>query len=87
MTAGWLAELYESGEFLGKAFETAVLHRAAGLQASRVAVIGAGKLERFNFAGPGPARKEVPDDEPASTEVPFADADDLAAEVVDVAAG
>ena len=33
-TAGWLEELYASGEFEGKACELAVLHRPAGMEGS-----------------------------------------------------
>jgi leucyl aminopeptidase len=47
-TAGWLDELYASGEFEGKACELAVLHRPAGMKARRLAVAGAGKPEKFN---------------------------------------
>jgi len=45
---GWLAELRASGEFTGKLYETAVLHRPAGLEAKRLVVIGAGKAEKFS---------------------------------------
>jgi len=39
--------LYQSGEFSGKAFEAAVLHRPSGLAAKRLVVIGAGKSGKF----------------------------------------
>ncbi|MGA2182824.1 MAG: leucyl aminopeptidase [Bryobacteraceae bacterium] len=49
-TAGWLKELYDSGEFSGKAGETALLHRPAGLRAKRLLVVGAGKAGEFTPA-------------------------------------
>ena len=39
----WAAELYQSGEFAGKAFEIAVLHRPSGIAAKRAVLIGMGK--------------------------------------------
>ena len=39
----WFSEVYTTGEFSGKAFEFAVLHRPAGLKAKRIAMLGAGK--------------------------------------------
>jgi len=45
---GWLAELRASGEFTGKLYETAILHRPAGLTAKRLVVVGAGKPEKFS---------------------------------------
>src|SRR5271165_981532 len=45
---GWLAELRASGEFTGKLYETAVLHRPAGLAAKRLVAIGAGKPGKFS---------------------------------------
>ena len=45
-----LAELKESGELKGKAFERTLIHRPAGLAAQRLLVVGAGKQEKFkNF--------------------------------------
>ncbi|MGA3025607.1 MAG: leucyl aminopeptidase [Bryobacteraceae bacterium] len=55
-TAGWLKELYDSGEFSGKAQETALLHRPAGLRAKRLLVVGGGKVEEFT---PSEMRKAV----------------------------
>ncbi len=46
--SGWLAELRNSGEFTGKLYETAVLHRPAGIRAKRLVVIGGGKKEKFS---------------------------------------
>ena len=43
-------ELYDSGEFSGKALETAILHRPAGLKAKRLVLAGAGKRDKFNAA-------------------------------------
>ncbi|MEK7409559.1 MAG: leucyl aminopeptidase, partial [Acidobacteriota bacterium] len=50
LTGGWLEDLYASGEFSGKAFETAMLHRPGGLKAKRLLVIGAGKSDAFSAA-------------------------------------
>ena len=41
-------ELYDSGEFSGKALEIAVLHHPAGLKARRLVLAGGGKRERFD---------------------------------------
>ncbi len=49
-TGGWIAELYESGEFSGKALETALLHRPKGLAAKRLLVVGGGKAAKFAAA-------------------------------------
>jgi leucyl aminopeptidase len=43
-------ELYDSGEFSGKALEIAILHRPAGLKAKRLVLAGAGKREKFEAA-------------------------------------
>lgn len=45
---GWLQELYRTGEFSGKACETLVLHRPAGLRAKRLVAVGAGRGDRFS---------------------------------------
>jgi leucyl aminopeptidase len=47
-TGGWIEELYRSGEFTGKAFETALLHRPSGLAAKRLLVVGAGTVAKFS---------------------------------------
>ena len=44
---GWLAELRASGEFKGKLYDIAVLHRPAGVAAKRLVVVGAGKKEKL----------------------------------------
>jgi leucyl aminopeptidase len=49
-TAGWLKELYDSGEFSGKTGETALLHRPPGLRAKRLLLVGGGKPEEFTPA-------------------------------------
>jgi leucyl aminopeptidase len=49
-TAGWIEELYESGEFAGKPLEMALLHRPAGLMAKRLLVVGGGKAAKFSSA-------------------------------------
>jgi len=46
----WAADLYASGEFTGKSFEIAVLHKPAGLSASRAVLIGSGKAEKLDSA-------------------------------------
>jgi leucyl aminopeptidase len=43
-------ELYDSGEFTGKALEVAILHRPAGLKAKRLVLAGGGKREKFDPA-------------------------------------
>ena len=43
-------ELYDSGEFTGKALEFSVLHRPQGLKAKRLALAGAGKSDKFDSA-------------------------------------
>lgn len=46
--SGWLAELRRTGEFTGKLYETAMLHRPAGCDARRLMVIGGGPAEKFS---------------------------------------
>jgi leucyl aminopeptidase len=46
--SGWLAELRASGEFTGKLYEQATLHRPGGLGAKRLVIIGGGKQEKFS---------------------------------------
>lgn len=48
---GWAGELYASGEFTGKAAESAILHRPSGMKAKRLALAGAGKRDRFDATG------------------------------------
>ncbi|MGA2434494.1 MAG: M17 family peptidase N-terminal domain-containing protein, partial [Bryobacteraceae bacterium] len=50
LTGGWIEELYANGEFSGKPFETAILHRPAGMKAKRLVLAGAGKREKFTDA-------------------------------------
>jgi leucyl aminopeptidase len=45
-----IKELYDSGEFTGKACEISVLHRPAGLKAKRLVLAGGGKQDKFNSA-------------------------------------
>jgi leucyl aminopeptidase len=47
-TGGWLDEIYATGEFSGKAYETALLHRPQGLKAKRLLVAGAGPADKFD---------------------------------------
>ena len=49
-TRGLLAELQSTKELSGKAFECTLVHRPAGLAASKLLVVGAGKQEKFNGA-------------------------------------
>ncbi len=46
--SGWLADLRDSGEFTGKLYETAILHRPQGVAAKRLVAIGGGKREKFS---------------------------------------
>ncbi len=46
--SGWLADLRLTGEFTGKLYETAVLHRPEGISAKRLVAIGGGKREKFS---------------------------------------
>jgi leucyl aminopeptidase len=46
--SGWLAELRASGEFTGKLYETALLHRPHAIRAKRLMVIGGGAREKFS---------------------------------------
>ncbi len=43
-------ELYDSGEFSGKALEIAILHRPGGLKAKRLVLAGGGKRDKFDAA-------------------------------------
>jgi leucyl aminopeptidase len=49
-TGGWVDELYASGEFKGKALETALLYRPPALRCRKLLLIGGGKLPRFGHA-------------------------------------
>ncbi len=46
--SGWLQEILISGEFSGKLYETAMLHRPQGAAAKRLVVIGGGKRATFS---------------------------------------
>ncbi len=46
--SGWLADLRASGEFTGKLYEIAILHRPEGIAARRLVVVGGGKREKFS---------------------------------------
>jgi leucyl aminopeptidase len=48
--ADHVAEMYESGEFSGKALEIAILHHPAGLKAKRLVLAGGGKRDKFDPA-------------------------------------
>ena len=45
---GWLAEMRASGEFTGKLYESATLHRPKAIPAKRLVVIGGGKASTFS---------------------------------------
>lgn len=45
---GWLEEILSSGEFSGKLYETAILHRPQGVAAKRLVVMGGGKRATFS---------------------------------------
>src|SRR5580700_7561406 len=47
---GLLRNLAKSGELTGKTLEMTLIHAAAGLKASRLLLVGAGKREQFNSA-------------------------------------
>ena len=49
-TKDHVKDLYDSGEFSGKALEIAILHRPAGLSAKRLVLAGGGKRDKFNAA-------------------------------------
>jgi leucyl aminopeptidase len=46
----WFEELYASGEFKGKLFETSTLHNPAGLKSKRLLATGTGKPDRSSDA-------------------------------------
>jgi leucyl aminopeptidase len=54
LMGGLLSRLVQGGELTGKSLETTLLHAPAGVKASRLLVVGAGKREQFN---PGTLRK------------------------------
>src|SRR5689334_2317693 len=49
-TAQLSKELYDSGEFTGKALEISILHHPAGLKSKRLVLAGAGKPDKFSPA-------------------------------------
>ena len=51
MAADQTKELYDSGEFTGKALDISVLHRPAGLKAKRLVLAGGGKRDKFDSSG------------------------------------
>jgi leucyl aminopeptidase len=48
MQGGWLEEIIAAGEFTGKLYEIAVLHRPQGLAAKRLVIVGGGKRAAFS---------------------------------------
>lgn len=51
---GLIADLYASGEFTGKALETSLVHRPAGIRSPRLLLVGGGDAAKFT---PAEARK------------------------------
>lgn len=49
-SSGIVAELYSRGEFNGKALETVVIHRPAGLKVGRLLLVGGGKRDAYSSA-------------------------------------
>jgi leucyl aminopeptidase len=47
-TRAWVEDVYSSGEFSGKPFETVMWHRPAGLKAKRLVLAGVGPLDKFS---------------------------------------
>ena len=47
-TGSWVADIYASGEFSGKLYETALLYRPEKLKAKRLLLVGAGKKAKFS---------------------------------------
>ena len=47
-TRALFEELQTAGELTGKAYECTLIHRPAGLAASKILLVGAGKKEKFN---------------------------------------
>jgi len=50
LAGGLLAKLAKSGELTGKTLEFTLIHAPAGLKATRLLLVGAGKKEQFNAA-------------------------------------
>ncbi|MFZ0594451.1 MAG: leucyl aminopeptidase [Bryobacteraceae bacterium] len=48
LQGSWLADMRATGEFTGKLYETAVLHRPEDLNAKRLVVVGGGKEDAFS---------------------------------------
>src|SRR6266480_5692944 len=48
---GLLKKLAKSGEFSGKPLEMTLIHAPAGLKATRLLLVGAGKKDKFDLAG------------------------------------
>ncbi|MBZ5670870.1 MAG: leucyl aminopeptidase [Acidobacteriia bacterium] len=47
-TQGLLPEMHSAGELTGKAFECTLIHLPAGIAASKLLIVGAGKREKFS---------------------------------------
>jgi len=48
LAGGLVKELYDGGEFAGKAQETAIVHRPAGMKAARLLLVGCGDKAKFS---------------------------------------
>ena len=46
--SGWMSDLRASGEFTGKLYEIAILHRPEGIPPKRLVVVGAGKSAKYS---------------------------------------
>jgi len=49
-TRGWIEDVFLRGEFTGKACETALLHRPAGMAAKALLLVGGGRRANWNTA-------------------------------------
>ncbi len=47
LTGNWLNEIFDSGEFTGKLYDTVLLYRPQNLQAKRLLLVGCGKQDKF----------------------------------------
>jgi leucyl aminopeptidase len=50
LAGGLVRELFENGEFTGKALETAIVHHPGGMKAARLILIGGGEKDKFTEA-------------------------------------
>lgn len=50
LAGGLVQEMHSRGEFTGKALETAIIHRPAGMKAERLLLVGCGEKGKFDAA-------------------------------------